>query len=407
MSNLHRFLFVVFLVFLIALRVLLHLKTPNNQIVPKGTQIKFEATVKNEPKISDKNQVISIADGKIYTELYPRYAVGDKLLVEGEFDEGGRMFRGKLQKIGEVSGLGSFRSKVRQLISQNIQGLLPVREATLVAGTVLGLDSIDKNFHDELVKTGTIHVVVVSGQNLMIVAALFLAMGPIVGRRRSLVIAVAAVLAYAFLTGFEPPVVRASIMVLVSTIAVFLGRENDTLWSLFVAAAVMVLIWPAALFEISFQLTFAATLGIMTLGRIISNLFFDSKLAQSEQFRILNLAAIPISAYVFTAPIILYYFGGVSPVAPIANILVAEVVAPIMVLGFLVCAVSLVFMPLAQILAYFAYVPAFYFSQVVSVFAKIPIEQITFGKGNLVFVVGFYVVILGVIRIFTNKSKLD
>jgi len=312
-----------------------------------------------------------------------------------------------LTKIGEVSGLGSFRSKVRQLISQNIQGLLPVREATLVAGTVLGLDSIDKNFHDELVKTGTIHVVVVSGQNLMIVAALFLAMGPIVGRRRSLVIAVAAVLAYAFLTGFEPPVVRASIMVLVSTIAVFLGRENDTLWSLFVAAAVMVLIWPAALFEISFQLTFAATLGIMTLGRIISNLFFDSKLAQSEQFRILNLAAIPISAYVFTAPIILYYFGGVSPVAPIANILVAEVVAPIMVLGFLVCAVSLVFMPLAQILAYFAYVPAFYFSQVVSVFAKIPIEQITFGKGNLVFVVGFYVVILGVIRIFTNKSKLD
>lgn len=388
MFSFRHFLFVVILVFLIALRVLLHLKTPNSQTVPKDRQIKFEAIIKSEPKISDKNQVISVADGKIYTELYPRFVVGDQLLVEGEFDEGGRMFRGKVQKIGEVSGLDSFRSKVRLILAQNIQRILPSREATLVAGTVLGLDSIDKDFRDELIKTGTIHVVVVSGQNLSIVAALFLAMGRIVGRRRSLVIAVAAVLAYAFLTGFEPPVVRASIMVLVSTIAVFLGRDNDLLWSLFLAAAVMVLIWPAALFEVSFQLTFAATLGIMTLGRIIS-----------------NVGAIPISAYVFTAPIILYYFGGVSPVAPIANILVAEVIAPIMVLGFLLCGASLVFMPLAQVLAYLAFVPAVYFVKVVELFAWVPLPQIGIGKGSVLFLIGVYALIFVATLVFSRVSK--
>ena len=84
-----------------------------------------------------------------------------------------------------------------------------------------------------------------------------------------------------------------------------------------------------------------------------------------------QVAAIPVSAFLFTAPVILFYFSRVSPIAPLANILVAEAVFPIMILGFLIAISSLIFMPLAQLLAYLAYVPALYFSEIVRLLAKL------------------------------------
>ena len=408
MSKIHFFIFIAFLIFFASIRVILH-KEP---ALPKDQPIKFEAIVKREPRIYDTYQVIYVADCRVYVDLYPRYHLGDRLIVEGEFDREGRMFKGKVVKIGQFASLSAARSKFRERISQNVGSLLPSREATLLVGTVLGVDTIGREFRDELIKTGTIHVVVVSGQNLSIVAGMFLSLAGYIGRRKSMILSILAVFAYAFLTGFEPPVIRAGIMVLVSILAVFLGREADALWSLLIAAIAIVLIWPQALFEISFQLTFAATLGIMTLGdwllrlagsvknpgpvaryphptsSLQSNVEIELKTSSdavgarwgtpTRATRFFDVfirsAAIPVSAYLFTAPIILFYFGQVSPIAPVANILVAEAVFPIMVLGFLIAGATLIFMPVAQALAYLAFVPTFYFSQVVSNLAKINIQ---------------------------------
>ena len=391
MSRIHLTIFIIFLIIVAVIRVWLDKPTT----LPKNQPLKFEATVKREPRIYDFSQAIYVADSRVYVELYPRYRVGDRLLINGTFDEQGRMFDPEVEKIGERSSLSRWRSDLRDRISKNVGALLPAREATLVVGTVLGVDTISQEFRQQLIKTGTIHVVVVSGQNLMIVAGIFLALTKYLGRRQSMILAILAMFAYAFLTGFEPPVVRASIMVLVSTLAIFLGREASVAWSLLIAALLIVLVWPQALFEVSFQLTFAATLGIVTLGRIMDSIagpvtsfpparapplsggravgipstgatrFFDS----TKLF--LRVAAIPLSAYLFTAPVILFYFSRVSPIAPLANILVVEAVFPIMVLGFLIALASLIFMPLAQVLAYLAYIPALYFSEIVGILAKI------------------------------------
>ncbi len=360
MSKLQLFLFIILLVFSVFFRVWLDKPT----ILPKNQPLKFEATVKREPRIYDFSQVIYVADSRVYVDLYPRYQVSDRLLVEGTFDEQGRMFDPEVSKIGERSSLSRWRSELRDKISKNVGTLLPSREATLVVGTVLGVDTISQEFRQQLIKTGTIHVVVVSGQNLMIVAGIFLALTKYLGRRQSMILAILVVFAYAFLTGFEPPVVRASIMVLVSTLAIFLGREASVVWSLLIAALLIVLVWPHALFEVSFQLTFAATLGIVTLGSALQNWLKKLPFLGEN-------AAIATSAYLFTAPVILFYFSRVSPIAPIANILVAEAVFPIMVLGFLIALASLIFMPLAQLLAYLVLVPALYFSEIVRIIAGI------------------------------------
>src|SRR3989338_5911545 len=203
MPKFYLLIFVILITLPAAVRVVLY-KEP---VLPKNQPIKFEASIGREPRIYDTYQVIYLADSRVYVDLYPRYRVGDRVFVEGEFDKDGRMFKGKVIKIGEFASLSAARSKFREKISQNISELLPAREATLLTGTVLGVDTISRQFRDELIKTGTIHVVV------------------------------------------------------------FLGREADVLWSLVIAAILIVLIWPQALFEISFQLTFAATLGIVTVGK--------------------------------------------------------------------------------------------------------------------------------------------
>lgn len=375
--------------------------------LPKNQKMTFVATLKKGPKISDKYQILSIADSKIYAQLYPVYAVGDRLQISGKIDETSRMFYPKIEKLGQEENALGVLASFRRRVAENIARLLPAREATLLQGTVLGIDNIDKKFKDQLIATGTIHVVVVSGQNLAIVAGIFMAFAKYIGRRKALVLACVAVILYGAIAGISAPVLRAVIMVLVSTVAVYLGREIWPVWNLLVAALVIIFITPSALFEVSFQLTFAASLGIMTLGKWMGLVlagpagFYPTSTSSLSENRIESIksaraagaqagtphpspavtksiiqafaqnAAVATSAYVFTLPIIFFNFGRVSLVAPLVNVLVAEAVFPIMVLGFLTAGASLIFMPLAQVLAYLAYVPAFYFVKIVEIFANL------------------------------------
>ena len=384
--------------FVVALRISWFIEGNNQVKLPKDSQIKLIVKVKTEPKISYQKQIIEVGSGQIITNLYPKYRVGESLLIDGKIDSLGKIYYPTIQKIGTAAGLGTYFSNLRETISASFQKFLPVKEATLVSGTVLGIDTIDQKFTDELIKTGTIHVVVVSGQNLMIVAGIFLSFAQFLGRRKSLILATAAVFFYAFLTGLEPPVLRASIMVLASTLAIYFGREVWPIWNLALAVLIIAFIWPNAIFEVSFQLTFAASLGIMTLGQYLL------KTWQKLPFLGQN-AAIAISAYIFTAPIILFHFGKIWPLAPFVNILVLEAIFPVMILGFLIALASLIFAPIAQLLAFLAYVPAFYFVKVVELFAQIPLDPITLGKSNLILLVGGYLLLLILFVVWTRKTR--
>lgn len=426
----------IFVILILGLAVAFRLSSNKPQVLPKDQYLKVQAIVKVEPRLSEKSQTIEIGDSRVVVDIYPRYQVGDRILIEGQIESDGLFLYPKVQKVDHVSSFGSRLALLRNSISSQVNSLLPSKESTLLTGTVLGVDNISREFRDELIKTGTIHVVVVSGQNLMIVAGLFLSLTQYIGRRLSLSLATLAVLSYAILTGFEAPVVRASLMVLASTLAIYTGREYWPLLGLIVAALIIIFFAPQALFEISFQLTFAASLGIMTLGKKIQSSVPGFQLSdtswsasqsislatgqqkteklKSENRRqrtdnlkglLIQNAAIATSAYIFTTPIILYYFGKVSILAPFANILVAEAIFPLMILGFLTAGASLILMPIAQIFAYLAYVPAFYFVKVVEIFASIPVEQVSFGQGNVWLVIVFYLILFLLMVIWSKRVK--
>lgn len=396
-----------FLVFILGLFLAFRLSTvgTQNARLREFGPIDLEITLKESPKFSSQFQVIENGEFTVFADIYPRFAIGDVLKISGEANSEGLIFRPKIEKTGREKSALSYLADLREEISKRIDQLMPSKEATLVKGMVLGVDEIDKSFREQLISTGTIHAVVVSGQNLSIVAGFFMVLVKYLGRRLSMFLSILAVLFYAALTGFEVPVVRALIMVILSYGAVFLGRERMVIWNLLLAAVIILLIWPAAIFDVSFQLTFAATLGIMTLGRGMSDYALghsfsrdqmslrstkgpppkaDGVIARSRApsrilsnkvgFILLSLfvpnAAVATSAYLFTASLIFFHFGRVSFISPFVNVLVAEAIVPIMVLGLIVAAASLVFMPLAQVLAYFALVPAYYFVKIVQIFGR-------------------------------------
>lgn len=363
--------------------------------LPTSVNLKFEAVV-SDVKNTDTSQILVFKNITVFALKYPEYKAGDKVTVSGFVDLDGKIFKPEIEVTGASSNLFIAISGLRQKILSKIRTLLPEREATLVAGEILGASDIPSEFKAELTKTGTIHVVVVSGQNLMIVLGVFMALSRYIGRRRSLVLSVLAIFAYALIAGFAPPAVRAMIMVLAATLALFLGRQVSTLLALFLAAVLIVIFSPASLFTISFQLTFAATLGIVTLGQVLQKKFSRVPFFGEN-------AAISLSAFIFTGPIILYYFGRISLLAPIANILVAEAVFPIMILGFFLSIASLIFTPLAVFFAFLAFVPAHYFSLVVSFFARIDFGYFEYFGQNLNLTILLYFLIFLLLGVWREK----
>jgi competence protein ComEC len=280
---------------------------------------------------------------------FPRYDYGDLLELRGEletpptfddFDYREYLLRrgiGSLIAYPRVSVLAhdqgsAFRAALidtRARLSGALADALPEPEASLAAGVLLGKRvDLPPDLTEDMNATGTSHLVAVSGQNVTLVAGLLMAaLAWAIGRRPAAWLALAAVIGYSLLVGGEPSVVRAAIMGALYVIATALGRQSSGPIALALAGAVMTAIDPQAVHEVSFQLSFAATLGLMTLGSLL--ITRAQALAQRwpavSAFPLtrpaIELAAVTLAAIAFTLPITAVNFQRVSLVAPLANLL--------------------------------------------------------------------------------------
>ncbi len=257
----------------------------------------------------------------------------------------------------------------------------PAPEAPLFAGILLGLeDDIHPALYDAFRATGTAHIIVISGFNITVLAGLIIRLTQrTLGRSLGALAAAGGIAAYTLLVGADPAVVRAALMGGLGLLARQVGRQQHGLTTLAFSAAVMVAAQPWALWDIGFQLSFAATLGLMLyaapLGRAARRLL--ALLVPSpgltrvypwvEEFFLLTLAAqIP------TLPLSAYYFHRVSPVALVANPLILPAQGPLMVLGGLALLVGLLVEPFGQAVAWAAWPWAAYTIRVVDALAQAP-----------------------------------
>jgi competence protein ComEC len=295
-----------------------------------------------------------------------------------------------------------FYLKERSL--ETVYRIYPDPEASLLAGILLGVEGgIPKPVMDAFKTTGTAHVIAISGFNITIIAGLFATMfGRLLGKRWGAVAALIGISIYTIFVGAMAAVVRAAIMGGFGLFARQVGRRQDGLNTLALTAAIMAAFNPYIVWDIGFQLSFSATLGLLLYAQPFSEAFtgFAARfLAPGAVNRITG----PVSEYVLftfaaqltTLPVMAYHFGRVSIAALIANPLILPAQPAVMIAGGLGVIASLVWQPLGQLAAYIAWPFVVYTVRVVEFFARFPFGEMHLGELGFLFVVLFYAVLFG------------
>lgn len=226
----------------------------------------------------------------------------------------------------------------------------------------------------------------ISGWNLAIVIGLFIALGRHAPFRRRILWSVGtlgAVALYTFAVGAELSVVRAALMGCGGLIAPLVGRRADPLVWLGIASAAMVLHDPAAIRDLSFLLSCAATFGVLVVAPWLAAR--ATRLPPLGAFpRLTDLLAVAVGAQLMTEPIILHAFGRASLISPLVNLLVEPLVPLTMALGGLTALLS--FLPAAlpaTVAGVCTALPASLFLAIIRRAADIPAGAITLPQPGL------------------------
>jgi len=275
-----------------------------------------------------------------------------------------------------IAWLGDIRSMGISLIYQ----YLPDPEASLLTGIVLGYEKgigedVQKAFRD----TGTTHVIAISGANISVIAGMMtIVFARMLGTRKGAVFALVGIVLYAILVGGDAVVVRAAIMGVIGLFAQQIGRRQHGVTSLLITAAVMVMVSPDVLWDVGFQLSLAAVMGLVLLSQPMTAWFtgIAEKLIHSDKVKIVSnfvgeYFLMTIAAQITTLPLIIYYFERLSLSSLPANAAILPAQPPIMLMGGLSVLAGLIWKPLGQLIAYFVWPFLTYTIRVVEWFADV------------------------------------
>jgi competence protein ComEC len=285
-----------------------------------------------------------------------------------------------------------------------VQTLFPDPEASLLAGILLGIESgISSEVRQTFNDTSTTHIIAISGFNITIIASLFISLfGRWLGARRGALAAGLAIAVYTLLVGADAAVVRAAVMGGLALLARYLGRQTHGLASLAAAACIMTVISPNILWDVGFQLSFAATLGLILYADPVKNWFIRQACRRMPEERAERLAD-PVSEYILftlaaqvtTLPLTAYYFQRFSLVSFLANPVILPLQPAVMVLGGLATLAGTLWLPLGRVLAWIAWPFAALTIRAVAFFASWPVAAIPLGRVSLLVVAAFYAVLFG------------
>ncbi len=225
------------------------------------------------------------------------------------------------------------RLKMESVIRRHLEDLPAAIISAMVLGAKRGIPWL---VNDYMVKAGTVHILVVSGFNVGIVAFIINLIFKIMRIKRKLriILAVICLLIYCAITGATNPVVRATIMGATFLLAYFSKRTADMYNSLAMAALLILIIKPGQLFNIGFQLSFMSVLAIIYLYPRLEN-FFNLKNCRIKLWKfICQGCLVSFSAWCGTAGIIAFNFGMISPVTVLANLLIVPLATLITLCGF-------------------------------------------------------------------------
>jgi len=406
MTKIH-IIFVAILLLILGLRIFLFYSQKTQY--QDGEQVSFTTTVSSDPKFfgNMQNFSVNLPSGEIVfvrSAGYPEHQYGEIMTVSGKLKY--KLLSGNHQiltlsfpKIESVKNSENYFlaiiNSIRQKIIVVFEVNLPKDPAALLLGIVFGIKvDFSKTFLQNIKTVGVMHVIAASGMNVTMVGGFFFYIFSLVLRRQIAIVAsVAGIIFYDFIAGFQSSIVRASIMAVIAFSAQILGKQRDGLYALGLTAMAMLFWQPNYLTDVGFQLSFASTLGILVIPRLLKH--FENGITAD--------LITTFSAQIATLPILVSGFGVYSVWSIVVNALVLWTVPILMILGGFAAIIAFVFEPLARLLLYLCLPFLLFFERIANFFAGL--------KGALVlqnvpwqFVVAYYLILIAILAFGFQKN---
>jgi len=294
-----------------------------------------------------------------------------------------------------------------------IYQIFPDPEASLLAGILLGVDTgLPPDLQQAFKNTGTAHIIAISGFNIAILSGIFVSLfGRIFGPRRGVLVAIIGIALYTILVGAEAAVVRAAFMGTLSLFARQVGRRQHGLNTLGFTAALMAVFNPYVPWDVGFQLSFGATLGLILYAQPFQQAA-ENFLARRMPAETASKVAAPIAEYFLftlaaqltTLPIMAWHFGRISIISLVANPFILPAQPPVMILGGLALLFSLAYLPLGRAVAFLAWPFPAYTIRAVELFDRFPGGVLVLDNFPFWYIILFYAILLG-ITFFGDRMK--
>lgn len=387
-------------------------------------------------KVKISENWVSLNNGKnnllLTVQHYPQFIYGDEVLFSGILKrpenfltENGREFNYIKYLAKDRIFYQMFYPEIELLSSHNgnfvkeqlflfknfflkkVKKIIPEPEVSLLGGLLIGTkQSLGEKLQADFRKVGLIHIVVLSGYNVTIIAEFIMGTFSFFPKIIGVSLGAFSIILFAIMVGGSATIVRASLMALLVILAKVTGRVNDMTRALFLAGFFMVLHNPQiVVFDPSFQLSFVATLGLIFLSPKLNQFFtFVPK-----KFYLRETISATLSTQIFVLPLLLYMMGELSLVAVFVNLLVLMFIPLTMLLGFLSGVFSFVSTWLALPFAYLTYFLLAYELKVVEFFAGLPLVSLKvnfFPVWLMLFVYLIYFFIFKKI-IFQKEEKIE
>jgi competence protein ComEC len=408
-----------------------HIAYYNNQDVVVEGVVALEPDVRlDHQKLTVKIQRIENSGEQIKgrllikTNLYPEYEYGELIRIScniqapekiedfaydkylARYDIYSVCWRGSIRKID--TGKGNFIMSgiltTKTKFMDTINSIISEPHAAFLAGLLVGARrGIPEYLLEAFNRTGTTHIIAISGSNITIIAAVIIGFLQFLGvnKKRAFWWISAGIVIFVIMTGATASVVRAGIMGIFVLLARQLGRTSRATNALVFTAFVMLLVNPKILmFDAGFQLSFLATVGLVYVNPIFQN--YTKRFP--EVFGVKEALVTTLSAIITTTPLILYQFGRLSIVAPLANILILPAIPITMAIGFASGMVGMVSQTLGSILVWPAWLLLEYMIRVAELLSSLKFASIELGGFHWILMIAMYGVIWWGIKIFSvNK----
>lgn len=411
---------IVVLITTILIRGYFALHNPQKEALKNevGQIVSFEGVIASEPQIKDFIQtfVLETSDGmsfKVGVDKYGAFEYGEKIKVIGKLSSprnfasnGGRTFDyidylGKdgifyefkkaqveaLEKANALS-ISAILFSLKQHFIMNLKKVLGEPHAALASGLVVGEKAaLGNDLIDDFRRAGLIHIVVLSGYNITIIAASIRRILSFLPRTTGIILGGIGIVLFGILVGGGATVVRSCIMALIALFAELLRKDYAVGRALFIAGALMLIQNPLILlYDPSFQLSFMATLGLILLSSPL-----EEKLGFiTEKAGIRGLVASTFATQIFVSPLIFYMMGQLSIVGIFVNIIVLPFIPLTMLLVFFAGFFGFFSHALSQIAGWGSHILLSYELFMVRFFAHLPFAALEIPAFSGWILAGFY-----------------